>query len=175
MELIGNDVLATLVGLVWLVGITNAFNLLDNMDGLAATLAAVACGYFAIDAATLHEDELVLVLSLSLGFACLGFLPFNLRPRRTAAVFMGDSGSQVLGFMLAALGARGELDDGRNDGRDDAAAAARARHPDPRHDARHPRAARREAARDPGRARPHARTGSSTTGSPKRGRSRCWR
>jgi UDP-GlcNAc:undecaprenyl-phosphate/decaprenyl-phosphate GlcNAc-1-phosphate transferase len=96
--------LATIVAVVWLVGITNAFNLLDNMDGLAATLAAVACGYFAIDAATLHEEELVLALSLSLGFACVGFLPFNLRPGRRAAVFMGDSGSQVLGFMLAALG-----------------------------------------------------------------------
>jgi UDP-GlcNAc:undecaprenyl-phosphate/decaprenyl-phosphate GlcNAc-1-phosphate transferase len=104
VELIGNDLLATIVAVVWLVGITNAFNLLDNMDGLAATLAAVACGYFAIDAATLHEDELVLALSLSLGFACVGFLPFNLRPGRRAAVFMGDSGSQVLGFMLAALG-----------------------------------------------------------------------
>jgi UDP-GlcNAc:undecaprenyl-phosphate/decaprenyl-phosphate GlcNAc-1-phosphate transferase len=103
VELIGNDLLATIVAVVWLVGITNAFNLLDNMDGLAATLAAVACGYFAIDAATLHEDELVLALSLSLGFACVGFLPFNLRPGRRAAVFMGDSGSQVLGFMLAAL------------------------------------------------------------------------
>jgi UDP-GlcNAc:undecaprenyl-phosphate GlcNAc-1-phosphate transferase len=104
VELIGNDVFATVVAVVWLVGITNAFNLLDNMDGLAATLAAVACGYFAIDAATLHEDELVLALALSLGFACAGFLPYNLRPRRGAAVFMGDSGSQVLGFMLAALG-----------------------------------------------------------------------
>jgi UDP-GlcNAc:undecaprenyl-phosphate GlcNAc-1-phosphate transferase len=64
----------------------------------------VACGYFAIDAATLHESELVLALALSLGFACVGFLPYNLRPGRRAVVFMGDSGSQVLGFMLAALG-----------------------------------------------------------------------
>ncbi len=104
VELIGNGVIATVVAIVWLVGITNAFNLLDNMDGLAATLAAVACGYFAVDAATAHENDVVLVLALSLGFACLGFLPFNLRPGRRAAVFMGDSGSQVLGFMLAALG-----------------------------------------------------------------------
>jgi UDP-GlcNAc:undecaprenyl-phosphate/decaprenyl-phosphate GlcNAc-1-phosphate transferase len=104
VELIGNDVIATVVAIVWLVGITNAFNLLDNMDGLAATLAAVACGYFAVDAATAHENDVVLVLALSLGFACLGFLPFNLRPGQRAAVFMGDSGSQVLGFMLAALG-----------------------------------------------------------------------
>ncbi len=104
VELVGNDVLATLVALVWLVGITNAFNLLDNMDGLAATLAAVACAYFAVDAATVHDSALVLALALSLGFACVGFLPFNLRPGRRAAVYMGDSGSQLVGFLLAALG-----------------------------------------------------------------------
>ncbi len=52
----------------------------------------------------MHENDLVLVLSLSLAFACLGFLPFNLRPGGGAHVFMGDAGSQVLGFMLAALG-----------------------------------------------------------------------
>jgi UDP-GlcNAc:undecaprenyl-phosphate GlcNAc-1-phosphate transferase len=74
------------------------------MDGLAATLATVACFYFAIDAATVHENDMVLVLALSLAFACLGFLPFNLRPGDGATVFMGDAGSQVLGFLLAALG-----------------------------------------------------------------------
>jgi UDP-GlcNAc:undecaprenyl-phosphate/decaprenyl-phosphate GlcNAc-1-phosphate transferase len=101
VEIVGNDVLAWAIGLLWLVGITNAFNLLDNMDGLAATLAAIACGYFAIDAATEHPNDTVLVLALALGLACVGFLPFNLRPGRAAHVFMGDSGSQVLGFALA--------------------------------------------------------------------------
>jgi UDP-GlcNAc:undecaprenyl-phosphate/decaprenyl-phosphate GlcNAc-1-phosphate transferase len=104
VELVSNDALGVAIGLVWLVGITNAFNLLDNMDGLAATLATVACAYFAIDASTTHENDLVLVLSLSLAFACLGFLPFNLRPGDKARVFMGDSGSQLLGFLLAVLG-----------------------------------------------------------------------
>ena len=104
VELVSNDVLGVAIGLVWLVGITNAFNLLDNMDGLAATLATVACVYFAIDAATVHENDLVLVLALSLAFACLGFLPFNLRPGDGARVFMGDAGSQLLGFLLAVLG-----------------------------------------------------------------------
>ena len=104
VELVSNDALGILIALVWLVGITNAFNLLDNMDGLAATLATVACVYFAIDASTVHENDLVLVFSLSLAFACLGFLPFNLRPGDRARVFMGDSGSQLLGFLLAVLG-----------------------------------------------------------------------
>jgi UDP-GlcNAc:undecaprenyl-phosphate GlcNAc-1-phosphate transferase len=103
VELFHNDVVAVVVGLVWLVGITNAFNLLDNMDGLAATLATVACAYFAIDAAKVHESELVIVLALSLGFACAGFLPFNLRSGK-AAVFMGDGGSQLLGFGLGCMG-----------------------------------------------------------------------
>jgi len=103
VEIVGNDVLAWAIGILWLVVITNAFNLLDNMDGLAATLAAIACGYFAIDAVTEHESETVLVLSLALGLACAAFLPFNLRPGRAAHVFMGDSGSQVLGFGLASL------------------------------------------------------------------------
>jgi UDP-GlcNAc:undecaprenyl-phosphate/decaprenyl-phosphate GlcNAc-1-phosphate transferase len=104
VEIVGNDIAATVLGLVWLVGMTNAFNLLDNMDGLAATLAAIACAFFAADAYTVHPSHLVAALSLAVGFSCLGFLPFNLRLGRPAAVFMGDSGSQVLGFMLASLG-----------------------------------------------------------------------
>jgi UDP-GlcNAc:undecaprenyl-phosphate GlcNAc-1-phosphate transferase len=103
VEIVGNDVIAWAIGLLWLVGITNAFNLLDNMDGLAATLAVVSCAYFTIDAFTEHDNATVQVLALSLGLACAGFLPFNLRPQRGAAVFMGDSGSQVIGFGLASL------------------------------------------------------------------------
>ena len=102
--LISNDFLAGVVALVWLVGMTNAFNLLDNMDGLAATLAGIAAVFFAIDALEVHKSHAVLALSLALALACVGFLPFNLRYGRSAAVFMGDSGSQVLGFLLAALG-----------------------------------------------------------------------
>jgi UDP-GlcNAc:undecaprenyl-phosphate/decaprenyl-phosphate GlcNAc-1-phosphate transferase len=102
--LISNDFLAGAVALIWLVGMTNAFNLLDNMDGLAATLAGIAALFFAIDAVTVHPNDAVLALSIAIAAACVGFLPYNLRPRRSAAVFMGDSGSQVLGFALAALG-----------------------------------------------------------------------
>ncbi len=103
VEIVGTDWLALAIALVWLVGITNAFNLLDNMDGLAVTLATIACAYLAVDAVTAHPNEIVLVVALSLGLACAGFLPFNLRPGRGAAVFMGDSGSQPLGFAIAAL------------------------------------------------------------------------
>src|SRR4029450_5823622 len=74
------------------------------MEGLAATLAAIASAFFAIDAVTVHPNDTVLVLSLGLGLACVGFLPFNLRPGRSGAAFMGDSGSQAIGFALASLG-----------------------------------------------------------------------
>jgi UDP-GlcNAc:undecaprenyl-phosphate/decaprenyl-phosphate GlcNAc-1-phosphate transferase len=104
IQLVHNEVLADAIAVLWLVGMTNAFNLLDNMDGLAATLAGIAAAFFAIDAVTVHPNNGVLVVSLALALACAGFLPFNLRPRSAASVFMGDSGSQVLGFTLAALG-----------------------------------------------------------------------
>ena len=104
VELVGSDWIAVPLGVVWLVGMTNAFNLLDNMDGLAATLAAIAAGYFALDAVTVHPNDTVLVLALSLALACVGFLRFNLRLRGPAEAFMGDSGSQVLGFAVACFG-----------------------------------------------------------------------
>jgi len=104
VELVGSDWIAIPLGVVWLVGMTNAFNLLDNMDGLAATLAAIAAAYFALDAVTVHPNDTVLVLALALSLACVGFLPFNLRPRGSAAAFMGDSGSQLLGFAVACFG-----------------------------------------------------------------------
>jgi len=104
VQIISNGVAATALAVVWLLGMTNAFNLLDNMDGLAASLATVACAFFAIDAFTIHPDHTIALLSLGICFACLGFLPYNLRLRRPASVFMGDSGSQVLGFSLGSLG-----------------------------------------------------------------------
>jgi UDP-GlcNAc:undecaprenyl-phosphate GlcNAc-1-phosphate transferase len=107
VQLVGNEWIGYAIALVWLVGVTNAFNLLDNMDGLAATLAAIAFGFFAIDAVTVHPDDLILSFALAGAAACAGFLPFNLRPNGRALVFMGDSGSLTLGFALAALGLAG--------------------------------------------------------------------
>jgi UDP-GlcNAc:undecaprenyl-phosphate/decaprenyl-phosphate GlcNAc-1-phosphate transferase len=104
VEIVDNGLAATALGLLWLVAITNAFNLLDNMDGLAGSLAVVGALFFAIDAVWIHSDDLLLVVSLALALAVAGFLPFNFRPRQPAAVFMGDSGSQVIGLTLAALG-----------------------------------------------------------------------
>jgi UDP-GlcNAc:undecaprenyl-phosphate GlcNAc-1-phosphate transferase len=104
VQIVESDWIAVPLGVLWLVGMTNAFNLLDNMDGLAATLAAIAAAYFALDAVTVHPNDTVLALSVSLSLACVGFLRFNLRLRGSAAAFMGDSGSQVLGFTVACFG-----------------------------------------------------------------------
>ena len=104
VQLVHNKFVAGAIALLWLVGLTNAFNLLDNMDGLAATLAGIAFTFFAIDAMTIHPNDAVLAFATAGAVACLGFLPFNLRPRGRALLFMGDSGSQLLGFALAGLG-----------------------------------------------------------------------
>jgi UDP-GlcNAc:undecaprenyl-phosphate GlcNAc-1-phosphate transferase len=104
VEVVGDDRAAYALGLVWLVGMTNALNLLDNMDGLAGSLTVVSAGFFAVAAATANPNADVAVVAASLAAAALGFLPYNLRPRRSALAYMGDSGSQLLGFTLAALG-----------------------------------------------------------------------
>ena len=89
-----------LITVLWLVGITNAFNLLDNMDGLSGGVAAIAAAFFVLLTA-FSGQYLVGALSAAVLGACLGFLIYNFNP---ASIFMGDSGSLFLGFMLAAIG-----------------------------------------------------------------------
>ena len=103
VDIVGDNLIAAGIAVVWIVAMTNAFNFLDNMDGLAAALAAIALGYLAIDAATVHDNPPILVLAAAGAAACAGFLPFNVRRGKPAAVFMGDSGSQVLGYLLATV------------------------------------------------------------------------
>jgi UDP-GlcNAc:undecaprenyl-phosphate/decaprenyl-phosphate GlcNAc-1-phosphate transferase len=85
-----------------LVASMNSLNLLDNMDGLAAGTAAVAALGLAV-VAGLVEHAGSSVVAAALAGACLGFLPFNYRARRPAALFMGDSGSQLVGFTLGSF------------------------------------------------------------------------
>jgi UDP-GlcNAc:undecaprenyl-phosphate GlcNAc-1-phosphate transferase len=85
--------------IVWVVGITNAFNLLDNMDGLSAGVAFVASLVLLLNAWLLGEFFISLVLVAFMG-ALLGFLVYNWHP---ASIFLGDCGSLFIGFTLAAL------------------------------------------------------------------------
>ena len=88
------------VTLLWVVGITNAMNLLDNMDGLCGGIGAIAAAFFLLMAA-MSGQYLVGILAAALLGACVGFLVYNINP---ASIFMGDAGALFLGFMLAATG-----------------------------------------------------------------------
>lgn len=103
--------------LVWIVGVTSAFNGIDNMDGLAGGIAVIVSMMFlsiALEAHYLAGTETPLawfgLLSAGLIGANVGFLIYNFKPAR---VFMGDSGSFFLGFMLSALGVMGEWTEDR--------------------------------------------------------------
>lgn len=93
--------------LVWLLGITNAMNFFDGMDGLATGLSIVTAGFLGFFAALTFQPFLGWFSAAIVG-SCLGFLPFNFRPKRPAAIFLGDTGSPFLGFVLAALAVKGE-------------------------------------------------------------------
>jgi UDP-GlcNAc:undecaprenyl-phosphate GlcNAc-1-phosphate transferase len=88
------------VTFLWLAGISNAINFLDNMDGLSAGVSGVAAAFIML--LGLQNDQfLVAGLAAAVFGACLGFLRFNFHP---AQIFMGDAGSLFLGFLLALLG-----------------------------------------------------------------------
>ncbi|MGB9738508.1 MraY family glycosyltransferase [Chloroflexus sp.] len=90
-----------IITLGWVVVITNAINFLDNMDGLSGGIATIAAAFFLLLAA-MNEPRQVLVgaMAAALIGACLGFLRYNFNP---ASIFMGDTGSLFIGFVLAAL------------------------------------------------------------------------
>jgi len=93
---------SVIVTVLWIVGITNAFNFLDNMDGLSAGVAAVCVIAFLITAISIQQWFVAATLALLLG-ALLGFLVWNFPP---AKIFMGDSGSLVIGMLLGVLTVR---------------------------------------------------------------------
>jgi len=94
----GYEVLDIWLTVLWVIGITNAINLLDNMDGLAAGISAIAAISLAVGFSTSGDiGELLFVIAF-IG-ALVGFLVFNFNP---ASIFMGDCGSMFVGFLLAA-------------------------------------------------------------------------
>jgi UDP-GlcNAc:undecaprenyl-phosphate GlcNAc-1-phosphate transferase len=109
-DLIPNPFLNIFLTLLWVVGITNALNLLDNMDGLSAGVAAISSLTTFIFSLIQGLPE-VSVLSLALLGASLGFLVFNFNPAR---IFMGDCGSLFLGFLLASTTILGSWEQASN-------------------------------------------------------------
>jgi UDP-GlcNAc:undecaprenyl-phosphate/decaprenyl-phosphate GlcNAc-1-phosphate transferase len=99
VDFAGNDVINVLLSVLWIVGISNAFNLLDNMDGLTTGVAVVSASVFLINASELSEIFICFILAALIG-TLVGFLRFNFPP---ASLFMGDSGSLFLGFILSSL------------------------------------------------------------------------
>ncbi len=91
-----------LFSVIWIVGITNAMNFFDGMDGLAAGLAAIIAFFLAIVALKMDGPFVGWAAVAMLG-ACLGFLPYNFRPHKRALIFLGDAGSTTVGFVLASL------------------------------------------------------------------------
>ncbi len=85
---------------LWVVGLVNAFNLMDNMDGASSTIASLSALGAAVLALGLG-DPVLAALALGLVGACLGFLPYNLA-RPSARIFLGDGGSMPIGFVVAA-------------------------------------------------------------------------
>ena len=96
----GGDYLDVALTVVWVVGITASFSILDHMDGLCAGIAAMASVFFAM-LAYLHGQTLVTTLAAAVLGAATGFLRWNFKP---AKIFMGDGGAMFLGFLMATLG-----------------------------------------------------------------------
>lgn len=93
------------ITLFWVVGITNTLNLIDGLDGLSAGVAMISSISLMLVAGKFHNAG-VIILSAIVAGACLGFLPYNFNP---AKIFMGDTGSLFLGFMLAAISIEGVM------------------------------------------------------------------
>ncbi len=91
------------ITIIWILAITNAVNFIDGLDGLAVGVSAISAATLLVIALLVGESGIAVVLAALLG-ACLGFLPYNFNP---AKIFMGDTGSTFLGFILACLSIQG--------------------------------------------------------------------
>ena len=91
------------VTVIWIVGITNAVNLIDGLDGLACGVSAIATVTMFSIAMIFSENQIALTMAALAG-ACIGFLPYNMNP---AKIFMGDTGAMFLGYLLAVTSVQG--------------------------------------------------------------------
>jgi UDP-GlcNAc:undecaprenyl-phosphate/decaprenyl-phosphate GlcNAc-1-phosphate transferase len=104
------DAANMLLTMLWIIGITNAFNFFDGMDGLATGLAILIAGFMGVVAYQTDQPGFAWLVLAIVG-AGLGFLPYNFRGSRPAVIFLGDGGSTFLGFMLACLAVQGDWAD----------------------------------------------------------------
>ena len=96
-------ILAVPATIIWIVGITNAVNLIDGLDGLAVGVSTIAA-ITMLAVALLTGNMPIAITMAALAGACIGFMPYNLNP---AKIFMGDTGSTFLGYMLATVSIMG--------------------------------------------------------------------
>jgi len=98
--------------IIWIVGITNAMNFIDGMDGLATGLSAIMATFMGIVAFQTNQPFMGWIAIAVVG-SCLGFFPFNFRFKKPALIFLGDTGSTFLGFILAGLAVMGYWSESR--------------------------------------------------------------
>lgn len=91
------------ITVLWIVGLTNAVNLIDGLDGLAIGVSSIGALTMLVIAILVAEPQVALVMAALVG-ACIGFMPYNMNP---AKIFMGDTGSTFLGFILACITIQG--------------------------------------------------------------------
>ena len=93
------DAFSIILTVIWIVGCTNAINLIDGLDGLAVGMSSISATTLLIISLSVSDPNVSVILACLIG-ACLGFWPYNRNP---AKIFMGDVGSQMLGFVLASV------------------------------------------------------------------------
>ena len=98
------------LSIIWIVGLTNAMNFIDGMDGLATGVSAIISLFMGLVAFQTNQPFMGWIAIAMLG-SCLGFLPFNFSLRRPASIFLGDAGSTFFGFVLAALAIKADWAD----------------------------------------------------------------
>ncbi len=95
--------LAIPITILWIVGITNSVNLIDGLDGLAVGVSTISCITILVVALRVAEPNVAIIVAALAG-ACIGFMPYNLNP---AKIFMGDTGSLLLGYVLSTVSVLG--------------------------------------------------------------------
>jgi UDP-GlcNAc:undecaprenyl-phosphate/decaprenyl-phosphate GlcNAc-1-phosphate transferase len=101
----------TVLTIIWVIGITNAMNFFDGMDGLAAGLGALIAFFLGVVAFQTAQPFIGWIAVAMMG-GCIGFLPYNFKIKGNAAIFLGDAGSTIIGFILACVAVYGDWAEG---------------------------------------------------------------